>query len=708
MAVMGLIPVQSASQLEADEMARRDAEAKQLTPLVQGLAAHVKSRWTLVNENRSMYEERLTENLLQRRGEYSSTKLAEIKEFGGSEIFLNITSTKCRAGSAWLRDTLMGNGSDKPWGLDATPIPDLPPDVIQQIHDQLTQMVMQYIQQTGAPPDENTVRQQAEQMRDNMMQGLKDEARKRVDRMEQKMEDQLIEGRFPDALSQFIDDLTTFPLAILKGPVTRNRKTLKWNGDTLDDTMVIRDEWERTDPFKFYYANWMSNPNDGPVIERHQLTRSDLVALKGVEGYSSPDIDAILTDFDGGGLRSWLDASADSVQNVAEGKGGLTTRDDDLIDALQLWDEVSGSKLREWGMDEVEVPDAMSSYPCELWLIGTRVIKAVLNYDPLGRKPYFVTAWEKIPGTMLGNGIPDLIRDPQNMCNASARALSNNMGISSGPQVGINVDRLPTGEKVTKMYPWKIHQYTAADYQDGTPPIQFFQPNSNAQELLGVFERFASMADEYSGIPKYLQGEHTPGVGRTSSGLSMLLGNASKGMKQVVSNIDNDVIKPMVERQYHRNLRYSQDPDLIGDVNIIAKGAMSLVVKEAAAVRRNEFLQLALNSPVAQQIIGIPGTAELLREAAKQLDMNTNRIVPPREQIEQMVAQQAAQQQMMLQAAMNPEMESVEFHKDDQGAVTGATKKRPKQLLPDGSTAGGRDGSLAHNRVSGSNGLGGK
>jgi hypothetical protein len=82
-----------------------------------------------------------------------------------------------------------------------------------------------------------------------------------------------------------------------------------------------------------------------------------------------------------------------------------------------------------------------------------------LNYDPLGRKPYYLTSFEKVPGRIDGNGVADLCMDAQNMCNAAARALANNMGISSGPQVGVNVSRLPAGEDITQMYPWKIWQF---------------------------------------------------------------------------------------------------------------------------------------------------------------------------------------------------------------------------------------------------------
>ena len=117
------------------------------------------------------------------------------------------------------------------------------------------------------------VKKQAEAQRDTVLGKLKDEARKRVDRMEVKMEDQHVEGGFTEALQQFIDDVVTFPTAILKGPIVRKRMTLKWNGTVLEPTEEMRPEWERVDPFKFYPAPWISNVSDGFLIERHQFTR---------------------------------------------------------------------------------------------------------------------------------------------------------------------------------------------------------------------------------------------------------------------------------------------------------------------------------------------------------------------------------------------------------------------------------------------------
>ena len=182
--------------------------------------------------------------------------------------------------------------------------------------------------------------------------------------------------------------------------------------------------------------------------------------------------------------------------------------------------------------------------------------------------------------------------------------------------------------------------------------IDFFQPQSNAVELMQVYEMFSALADESSGIPRYMAGlENNGGAGRTASGLSMMIGNASKTIKQVVSNIDLHVITKSLERQYMYNMRYLDDPSLKGDVNIVARGALSLTTKEAAQVRRNEFLAQTMN-PVDMQIIGMDGRGELLRQSARNLDMDADKIVPPASvlkmrsvmmQQQQMAAQQAQQ-----------------------------------------------------------------
>jgi len=673
---MSLIPVASASTLEAE--ANRANSVTQNSPIIAGLSSHTRKRWEVLRDHHQQnLEQRLAACVRARNMEYDPAKLAQIKEQGGSEIFMGIVSSKCRTATAWLRDTLLGTGADKPWSLSATPIPEVAPDVAQAMQNIMKQNLMQYYDAGNEPIDPAELKDLASGMKDTAMRAMKFEAEKRVERMETKMEDQMVEGGFVKALFEFTNDIATFPYAILKGPIPRKRKTMKYVDGGLGVVEVLRDEWERVDPFKFYWAPWGDDVQNMPVIELHHLTRDDVENMIGVEGYDEDAVRSILSDFGSGGF-SWLDHDDSLMEDVS----GIDFDEghSDVVAALQLWDSVPGELLLEWGLDDEEIEDPQKSYPCEIWMVNNTVIRAVLNYDPIGRKPYYITSFEKVPGRVDGNGVADLCMDAQNMCNAAARALANNMGISSGPQVGVNISRLPAGEDITQMYPWKIWQFRQSDFADSAPPMSFFQPNSNAQELMTVFDRFMAISDEVSGIPKYMTGQHVPGAGRTSSGLSMLMSNAGKSIKQVISNIDHDVMRPMLERQYQRNLRYSDDPDLIGDVQIVATGAMSLVVKEAEAVRKTDFLRLVLESPVAQQIVGLPGTAELLRDVAGNLNTNIDRLVPSREDVQKQ--QDIAQQQQMQQQQMMQEQQAAQLQED--GTPMGGRQDNTMSPRPNG------------------------
>lgn len=652
--VNGILPIMNNAALDK-RSAIEQASEENSQPLLVGLAAHVNGFWQSARHAKQDIEQRMLRGIRQRRGEYDPEILAEIRKGGGTEVYMMLTSNKCRAASAWLRDTLLGIRDEKPWTIDSTTLPTLSQQDQQQVTQMAIQQALQLEQELGPFMDMEGMVELRQGIADQVLEEVRESSKKKVRRMEDKMEDQLSEGGFKNALCDFIDDLTTFPAAVLKGPVIRNKPRLQWiQGADGQFTPDIKDqlvkEWERVDPFMIYPAPLASDINDGDLIERHRLSRADLEELIGVDGYSDNAIRAVLEEYGRNGLMDWL--YVDSERAAAEGKQSLyvMANTDGRIDALQYWGSVQGQSLIEWGMDEKDVPDPLKNYNCEVWLIGRWVIKATLNYDPFGRKPYYKTSYEEIPGVFWGNAVTDLARDSQTVCNAAARALVNNMGIASGPQVSVSVDRLPSGEDITHMYPWKIWQVTSDPYGSTAPAVDFFQPSILASELMGIYERFSVMADEYTGIPRYMTGDAaTGGAGRTASGMSMLMTNAGKSIKQVISNIDQYVIEPLIQRLYYYNMKYEADPDLKGDVNIVARGANALVVKEQAQMRRNEFLQIVLNSPVVSQIVGATGIAALLREGAKSLDMNVDEIIPEPDIIAARQKQAQAMQQQMMQ-----------------------------------------------------------
>jgi len=115
--------------------------------------------------------------------------------------------------------------------------------------------------------------------------------------------------------------------------------------------------------------------------------------------------------------------------------------------------------------------------------------------------------------------------------------------------------------------------------------------------------------------------------------------------------MDQYIIAPAVERTYHWLMVNKPELKLAGDLQAQARGALSLTTKETAQVRTQEFLQATAN-PVDLQIIGAEGRAELLRHAAKRLDINVDRVVPSASVVKQraMMAQMQAQQMQLAQA----------------------------------------------------------
>ena len=639
-----------------EERERQRVDVMQARPVIQGLASHVRKCWDEARQAKEQtVEPRMLQSLRQRRAEYDPDKLALIRSHGGgSEIYMRLTSAKCRGGSAWIRDAMLGAGADKPFSCSPTPMPSLPPEAVLELKQRAIEELAAYYRATGQQLEGAELREYLTNQREEMLTKAYEEARAGVQILERKMEDQLEEGGFRQALSEFIDDLVTFPSAIICGPIVRKKPKLAWVKDpatgeyTADVQEQITLEWERRDPFMIYPAPGASDVNDGYLIDRHRMRPHKLEELIGVPGYDDEAIRAALAEYQTGGLNNWL--FVDTEKALAEGKStthiqGSTA--DPIIDVLQYWGHVSGKMLVDWGVPEAQVPHSTKQYACEVWLVGRFVIKAALNPDRLSRKPYYMTSVEKIPGAFWGNSIPDLIRDDQDMCNSSARAIANNMAIASGPQVGVNTERLPNGYNLTEMYPWKIHQFTSDPMGSTADALTFFQPQSIVQELMMVFEKFSVQADEHSNIPRYMTGDSPAGgAGRTASGFSMLQNNAMKGLKQVLSNMDIDIVEPAVNRLHYTNMRSTMIESWMkrGDLQVKARGASSILAKESLQIRRNEFLQATAN-PVDLQILGPEGRGAVLREQAKTLDMDTDMVVPNPSKLKMMRKAMAAMQE---------------------------------------------------------------
>ena len=256
--VNGILPVMSLQDLQDEE--RRQAEQTNAQPYVQGLAGYVRQCWsTSRTAKQQTIEQRLLQSVRQRRGEYDPEILAEIRKSGGTEIYMMLTSNKCRAASSWIRDVFLGANDEKPWSLSPTKQPTLQPGILKAITAQATQQAMALEQSTGQQVTPDVMTQVVTFIKDRVLAEAYERSSEQVKRMEDKMEDQLQEGGFNVAMSQFIEDIVTFPSAFLKGPIVRRKPRMQWLPTAtgqyvldVNDQLVL--EWERVDPFNIYPA----------------------------------------------------------------------------------------------------------------------------------------------------------------------------------------------------------------------------------------------------------------------------------------------------------------------------------------------------------------------------------------------------------------------------------------------------------------------
>jgi len=637
-----LLNVQSNADLDEEARLAVEADAEyntvsaENTPMLDNLTTIIMDRWDKAKRAKRPIQDQMLKNLRQKNGEYEPEKLAQIKTMQGSTAFILMTDTKCRSGKAWVKDVLFQPGM-RPWDVTPTPVPELPDDITQGIADQVMQTaLMDLVDQsvmTGVPVDMSMIQQQmtgnADAIKEAILQAVKAKAKENAKKVREKIDDQLVEGKWYQALDKMIDDVIDQKCGFLKGPIFRSTKMRKLS-PKLDGGMQVdyeekpRPFFERRSPFDIYPAPDAVDIDDGYLFDRLSLTRRTLMGLRNLppeSGYKVESINAILEQTRGGKSLNWLQLDYLTDQLTALGQDTAATYDGEKIDCLEFWGSVDGQTLIEWGMDPELIPDSTLDYDICAWMIDRYIIKCMMNYDPMGKKPFFKVSFEEQQDTFWGKCVPELIKDIQGACNAIVRAILNNVGIASGPQIELNKDRLPPGAN-TQIWPLKVWE-TTENGLSIAPAMKVYNISMNADKLIPIYNHFSKLADDHCGIPSYESGQAQSGGGAqgTASGLSMLMTAAARGIKAVIRSIDLEVIAPSIEFLFYWDLDNGILDDMICDMNIEAKGSSSLIAREQQSVRINEFLQTT-NNPVDLQIIGLEGRKDLLLQATKASEIN--------------------------------------------------------------------------------------
>ena len=652
--------------------------------ILDGLTAFIMAKFSEAMD----FKDSFVTNLLlqsdrQVRGEYEPAKLAKIKALGGSETFWNVTASKCNTFVAWVMSEL-NPYRKKPFKFTPTPVPSLPDEdiqnMLQQVHAQLD-MVAQTTGQFAVEAD-------IQAATDAVIEAFEKKARERIEKMEKVVSDQMIEGGFYNALEQALRDMAIFPFCVLKGPMIRASKILNWENKAIVPKVVLRPEWYGVSPYDILWDPHARNIGDGYIIEIVTWVPSQLYDMRGVEGYNTKAIDAVLAAGPGGNRVYRKDSTGAStiatLQHQPQPVGDTYTRDQ--IESLEFWGSVQGQLLQEWGMPEEKVPDPMKYYDVCALLVGEHVVRAILNPDPLGEKPYYATSYKKTRG-VLGQAIPDLIRYLQNAYNATMRALMNNQAFASLSMMAADMSCLSADDiaAIRTPTPGKVILYDGSKFGSVTRrAMEWFQPQDNSASLLNTAQMILRQIDDASLVPRFASGDpNTSGAAATSSGLAQLTDMFSKGIADSICNLDRDVIGPSVTRTYRWNLKNHPDDGIKGDAQVIPGTAQQNIQYRQALRYQLEFLDRT-NNPMDIQIIGIEGRRRVHEAAAELLQIPSHEVVPTTDEL-------ARRMQREAQAAVQPMGSSRAIPGEGEPHPAEGAARNQGQMLGRGSTPPGKN-----------------
>ncbi len=659
------------------------------------LAKHIDKVWQKNQEDNKPVRLEMINTLRRVRGEYDQQKLTAIRAFKGSEAYLRTGENKCRAADSWIKDIYRGD-VDLPWALEHSAVPDLPDETKEMVKQQTLQQVSvieeQLMMATGMVDPQQVAKLMQDyydEQLDKAMEDIDREAKERCDRAAKLIRDQNQEGGWNDAFKEFLYYFIRLKAGIIKGPILTKKTKQIWevteNGYEFNTIDTLVNDVYCVSPFNFYPSKGMKNIGDGDVIEVHELSKQTLSNLIGVPNYSEEEIRAVLEKFGKGDLKAkWFTIDDETlVKQVTKDK--LVTNqsnpptstsadyNNDTIFAQEFYGTVPGAFLIEWGA-EGDI-DPQVQYQANCWKIGDHVIKAVINPDPLGRKPYHVSSWAKNPEWIWGEGLLEFSAPLEDAINAIVRALINNIAIASGPMCEIDKDRVDTKLPI---YAWRQIESTSMQMKGDGPAVNYYQPNMHAQELISACQFFMKLMDEMT-VPAYAQGASQSGVtAGTATVFTQLLAAASRSIKAVVANIDDDIVTPYIQMCYDYNMKSSDDNSIKGDARVVAKGVNGLLAKEQQSQRKIELLQMVAN-PAYMQILGTKNIGALLSQVIKGQDIK----LPDLDRLDgNETAEMMIQQMLMAQAGVDPMQEN------GQVANGGGSPSKPEGTNLDGSKAG--------------------
>ena len=430
-------------------------------------------------------------------------------------------------------------------------------------------------------------------------------------KMQKKIHDQLEESGAGKHMRNSAFEMALFGTGVMKGPFATDKEYPNWDDEgNYDPLFKTVPQVQHVSVWNFYPDPDANNMDEAQyVIERHKMSRSQLRSLKKRPYFRGQVIDEVIAIGENYTKKYWEDDLSDYAPETSI----------ERFEVLEYWGMVDVDMLED---QDITIPDELKDFDelqANVWVCNGKLIRMVLNPFKPSKIPYHAAPYELNPYSFFGVGIAENMDDTQTLMNGFMRMAVDNAVLSGNLIMELDETNLVPGQDLS-LYPGKVFRR-----QGGAPGQAIFGtkfPNVSSENMM-LFDKARQLSDESTGMPSFAHGQTgVSGVGRTASGISMLMGAAQGGIKTVVKNVDDYLLRPLGEGFFRFNMQFDFDPEIKGDLEVKARGTESLMANEVRSQRLMQFLQVASSPALAP----FAKFQYVIREIATSLDLDPDKV----------------------------------------------------------------------------------
>jgi hypothetical protein len=615
---------------EEFQKSNRDSE------VMQSFGFRLHNQFSVNKSYRRPKELEWLESLRQYKGLYDPSVSIDPDN---SHVYPKITRSKLNIVLSRLHEMLFPE-LDRNFTVDPTTEPKMTKEIVMAIVISLIKPP-QIDPQTGQPAIDPQTQQPSQPVmptEEEVRRAIKEFAKKRAENMQSEIDDQLGEMAYPEETKKVLRSGLLYGTGLLGGPLNLQYTKRNWEPDELGSDYVEKEESADRPNLEFVRIwDWYPDMsvedyeqgNGG--FQRHIMTKHDLRKLIERKDFYGDIIKQYLKDYPEGDYTPEQWETDLQVIEVAAGSGEdgakiQTATNSDFTSRstyrqagkkyslLSFWGFIDGSDLAACGVsnpDGSEI-DPTLEYSANVWLLGKRVIKAILFKSALDY--YKIFYYEKDETSIFGEGLPRIMRHSQIAVSAAARMVLDNGSVCSGPQVEVNWSLLHEGTDLNSFYPRKIWYRDGRGVEAQYPALRTYNFESHIPELLSIIDTFSGFADVETCLPTWLVGEQVNNENsKQTSGRQYTI---TVSIKDVVKNFDAFTEKVM-SGMYAWNMEFNPRQDIKGDFKCKPRGVSSLLMKEIRLAALTNLKQ----SMMPEDWIYIP-RREFLLETLKAHDLD--------------------------------------------------------------------------------------